>query len=212
MRSRVVRRFGLPLLVGVSVVALMGAQCQPNKPNPPTAVDIALAGQFDIQNVFAAFADFIVGCEDPAPYGGIITSVDGEVDLLGPVRAFLSTFWDFSQTPPGNYTPTGSTTGNQATVQPGSYTSCSSPVKVTGQADLETANGTIKGEVEGGEVYETSLGADETGTEAFVVVNVTGGTGAFQGATGEYVLHTHTDNETGELLSGEIDGEVTVPA
>jgi hypothetical protein len=209
MRSRTVRRFGLPLLVGVSVIALMGAQCQPNKPPEAIPVGIALAGVFDLQDVIGQFSeDAEILCSGGEFVGGYITTMDGEVDLLGPVRAFLSTYWDFFQTPPGNFTPDNPTLALQATVTPGGYTSCTNGTQVTGQADLETANGTINGDVTGGEAYQTSA----TGREVFVAVNVTGGTGVFQGATGGYVLHVHTNFANGDLLSGEIEGEVILPA
>lgn len=70
---------------------------------------------------------------------------------------------------------------------------CETVVSATGEMTLTADNGdTIFGMVEGGETHRLDFFTEGDGVETFAMVDIEGGTGQFQNATGNFVTHTIT--------------------
>jgi hypothetical protein len=68
---------------------------------------------------------------------------------------------------------------------------CGQAVEATGKVILTAANGDqVFGDITGGEAHRLDFILNGDGVETFAEVSVTGGTGRFADATGEFVVHT----------------------
>ncbi|HSK12606.1 MAG TPA: hypothetical protein VK907_05290, partial [Phnomibacter sp.] len=70
---------------------------------------------------------------------------------------------------------------------------CENAMSATGEMSLTTDNGDIiSGMVEGGETHRLDFVMEGDGVETFARIEIEGGTGEFEGATGHFITHTIT--------------------
>jgi len=148
---------------------------------------------------------------------------------LGDITSYVNAAWDWGEVASGDFTPVGPITAFSATVLPtptGGLTyphpflfdpfappiNCATTVTATGQVIIIAANGDfVFGQVIGGEVYELGFDTDGDGQESFLEIDVDGGTGRFDGATGSFVSHTIFDFRSGVpvvVINEIIDGTI----
>jgi hypothetical protein len=143
------------------------------------------------------------GCGGAGIAGGEVGG-KGEFTHLGRTTVSVSAAWDIAHllSGPGQFKPVGPASGPVAPVLGrGQYPyafhydpftgDCAPAVVATGKVVLTAANGDqLFGEITGGETHKLDFIVDGDGVETFAVVEVTGGTGRFAGATGSFVAHT----------------------
>jgi hypothetical protein len=127
----------------------------------------------------------------------------GNFTHLGLAEIEMSAAWDIDRliaTP--QFVPEGPAGGPVATVLSGSeypyqfgfnpFTQqCGPEVIATGELVLTAANGDkLFGEIVSGETHRLDFLAEGDGIENFSIIEVVGGTGRFQGATGSFIIHT----------------------
>ncbi len=123
--------------------------------------------------------------------GAEVQSV-GNVSHLGRTQVRASAAWDWSQPAPGVYSPDGPVTVFSASIVSAyPHAFCSQPASAAGRVTLVAANGDeVHGVVTGGEVYELAFDHPGDGQEQFMEVRIEGGTGRFDDASGDMVLHS----------------------
>jgi hypothetical protein len=128
----------------------------------------------------------------------------GNFSHLGQSSVNVSAAWDVGhliQTP-ARYSPVGPAGGPVAPVlgqndYPYAFNydpiakACGQTVSATGKVILTASNGDrLFGDITGGEAHRLDFILNGDGVETFAEVQVSGGTGRFANATGEFVVHT----------------------
>ncbi len=137
--------------------------------------------------------------------GAEVTSA-GIVSHLGRSQVRASAAWDWGQPAAGLFAPDGPVTAFSASIISGyPHTFCSQPATATGRVTMVAANGDeVHGVVVGGEVYELGFDHPGDGQEQFMVVRIEGGTGRFEDASGNMVIHSIVNLVDMELLSSHL--------
>ncbi len=138
--------------------------------------------------------------------GGAIAG-NGNFTHLGRSTIEMSSAWEIGNLlDPGDvqFTPEGPAGGPVAPVLgPGDYPydfqfdpftgTCGETVSATGELVLTAANGDqVFGVVVGGETHRLDFIMEGDGVETFAIIDVDGGTGRFEDATGSFIIHTIT--------------------
>ena len=195
----------LLVLIGTPAVTCAGAVEKPLKlSHGKLQVDWA------IQNIQEQ------SCSNEQIAGGA-SSGDGNFTHLGNSGIEVSAAWDVGhQLAPGSgqFTPVGPAGGPIAPVlgsndYPYSFQfnpftgECGAVVSATGTVKLTAANGDkVFGKIVGGETYRLDFVNPGDGVETFANVDIVGGTGRFENATGSFVSHTITrlDYDAGKFV------------
>jgi hypothetical protein len=156
----------------------------------------------DLHVDWAVDRDHEVACEGDAIAGGS-TSGGAVFSSLGRSHITASGAWDVGH-PISNpqFQPIGPAGGPVAPVLgPGEYPyafhfdpripDCAAGLVATGEVVITAANGDeVHGSVQGGEAHRLDFQQPGDGVETFVIVEIAGGTGRFQNATGSFTMHT----------------------
>lgn len=127
---------------------------------------IEMSAAWDIGNLLTDDPGFEPGFEPDGPAGG-------------PVAPVLSEPYSFNVNPFESPPP------------PGDPECEEDAVTATAEIDLTAADGDqVFGEVVGGETHRLDFVEEGDGIETFAIINIDGGTGRFQDATGSFVVHT----------------------
>jgi hypothetical protein len=155
----------------------------------------------DLQLVWGITAPDEQACGGGRIAGGYI---EGSLNLshLGRSSIEMSAAWDIDQLITPQFTPVGPAGGPVARVlEQNDYPyqfqhnpfgpGCGTTVSATGDVVLTAANGDqVFGKVVGGETHRLDFIVAGDGIETFAIVEIVGGTGRFDGATGNLVVHT----------------------
>ena len=201
----------LRTLLALVAVALFAAACQTEPSDGPTTRTFEMSDP-EVALEWVVTAPQEEACGAPEVAGGEIA---GSADFgdLGRLEVEVSAVWDIGEANPNadesSYEPESEHTGGPfAPVLTGDvypYAFVASPFPSDACGPSETATGafelvsddgdTISGVVAGGETHRLDVNTEGDGIESFVEIEFTGGTGAFEGASGSAVLHliTHVD-------------------
>ena len=197
------------LLLSLSISSFIYfSSCSSSDPEPdPGPQTIALEmTSADLNLVWAITREHEMPCGGDEVGGGAISGLATFVEI-GLVNLELSSVWDIeNKLEPAEveYEPEGPAGGPVARVfgkQDYPYDfmfspftgQCETVVSATGEMTLTTDNGdTILGMVNGGETHRLDFVIEGDGIETFARIDIEGGTGEFEGATGQFVTHTIT--------------------
>ena len=138
-----------------------------------------------------------------AGVAGASVTGSGRLTNLGVSSITISAAWDVAHliTGQAQHDPEGPASGPVAPVlgrsrypyafrHNPSTGNCGQGASATGKAILTASNGDkVLGDVVGGETHKLDFILDGDGVEVFADVEVTGGTGRYDGATGSFVVH-----------------------
>lgn len=156
----------------------------------------------DFEPVWAIPRDQELACGGDEIAGG---EIEGTANFthLGRTTLSMTAAWDIGNLlPSAEFTPVGPAGGPVAPVLgPDDYPyafhvnpftgTCESVVSATGELTLTAANGDmVFGRAVGGETHRLDFVVPGDGTETFAIIEITGGTGRFEGASGEFITHT----------------------
>jgi hypothetical protein len=127
----------------------------------------------------------------------------GNFTHLGLTKMEMSAAWDIDRLIDNpQFVPQGPAGGPVATVLSGNEypyhfgfnpitQECGTAVVATGELVLTAANGDkVFGEVVSGETHRLDFLAEGDGIENFTIIEIVGGTGRFQDASGSFIIHT----------------------
>jgi hypothetical protein len=199
MRAKLIPSLSVLLLLGSTFPHTAQAGNDPiTRPLKMTRGDLQLDWAIDRAHELA--------CGGSEIAGGHSTG-QGNFTHLGRSTIEVSAAWDIgNQLDPADaqYVPTGPAGGPVAPVLgTGAYPyefhfnpftdECGPAVTTTGEVTVTAANGDeVSGAITGGETFRLDFMAPGDGVETFAIVTITGGSGRFAGATGEFVTHTIT--------------------
>ncbi len=177
-----------------------------DEPDPgPQTISMEMVAA-DLELDWAITRDHEMPCGGDEVGGGAISGMVTFADL-GQVEFELSSVWDIeNQLDPEDvvYEPEGPAGGPVARVfekheYPYDFMfspftgQCETVVSATGEMTITTDSGDqIFGMVEGGETHRLDFVTEGDGIETFARIDIEGGTGEFQNATGNFVTHTIT--------------------
>jgi hypothetical protein len=179
---------------------------------PPEALAAVLANASDAHALRLNHAELdllwgVTGGQEQGCGGGKIAGGEvgghGSFSSLGHSQVSVSAAWDIGHLLPGphHFSPVGPASGPVAPVLGhGQYPyafhfdpasgGCGVGPTATGKLTLVAANGDeVFGEIVGGEAFKLHYIIDGDGVETFAIIDVTGGTGRFDHATGSFVVH-----------------------
>lgn len=195
------------LLLSLSISSFIYcSSCSSSDPEPgPKTIAVEMLSA-DLNLDWAITRDHEMPCGGNEVGGGAISGTATFAEI-GLVNLELSSVWDIeNKLEPAEveHEPEGPAGGPVARVfgkQEYPYDfmfspftgQCETVVSATGELTLTTDNGdTIFGMVEGGETHRLDFVMEGDGVETFARIDIEGGTGEFEGATGQFVTHTIT--------------------
>lgn len=200
-------------LVPAALVVFLAAACSPGGPQTHE-LDMT---DHDLELVWAITREQELPCGGDEMAGGELTGIATFAEL-GSLDVEFSAAWDISAANPdpddAQFEPEGPAGGPFAPVlgpdehpydfQFNPFTGeCEAVVSGTGDVEFVSANeDRIDAVVTGGETHRLDFVVNGDGIETFATVEITGGTGRFEDATGSFTVHTiaRFDGATSEFV------------